>query len=155
MVTSMESFVAVSDTELGVDLFRLWRSGKVLLPRIATVYEQDNQDLHNTGFQDSEAFNRFGVPSPVAAPWQALRDSLVTLFADMATTIDLAGDALCTIATAYAEVDQEASTLMQEQITNYQADPELPQDPGPIEVEQPSDPIVTQVGADGIEVPVR
>jgi hypothetical protein len=152
----MRSFVAVSDsTEFGVDLYRLWQAGKVLLPHIATVYEQDNQDLHNTGFQESQAFDRFGVTSPVAAPWQGLRDSLENLFAYTAVTLDQVGDALCSIADAYARQDSEASALMQNQIAAYQASPELPQDPGPIEVERPGDGYVTQIGPDGIEVPVR
>ncbi len=113
----MESFVAVSDsTELGVDLYRLWLAGKILLPHVATVYEQDNQDIHNTGYQEAQAFTRFGVTSPVFAAWQGLRDGVQTVFADTATAIDLAGDALCSIARSYAAVDQEASVVMQSQI---------------------------------------
>jgi hypothetical protein len=146
----------VGDTvDFGVDLYRLWLAGEVLLPQVATVYEGENQDLHNTGFWEAGAFDRLGTTSPVAAPWQELRDGLVRLFAHTAMTLDLTGVALRRIASDYSQMDADAAAVMRQQIDSYRANAELPQAPGPIDVELPANAIETEIGADGVEVPVR
>ncbi|WP_203908797.1 hypothetical protein [Rhizocola hellebori] len=145
-----------SDDEVGVDLYMLWVAGSIHLPRTAEVCEDNNQDVHNTAFWEGTAFrNEWGQESDVAAPWRALRDSVQRVFSTSAINTDLAGHALVAIAQNYANNDAEAAETMNSLIADYRASDELPQPPGPLELENPGDPVQTTTGPDGTEVPVR
>jgi hypothetical protein len=134
----------------------LWVAGAIHLPRTAEVCEDNNQDVHNTAFWEGTAFvNEWGQESPVAAPWRALRDSVQRIFLTSAINTDLSGHALVAIAQNYANNDAEAAETMNGLIADYRASDELPQPPGPLELEDPGDPVQTMIGPDGIAVPVR
>jgi hypothetical protein len=72
-----------------------------------------------------------------------------------AINTDLSGHALVAIAQNYANNDAEAAETMNGLIADYRASDELPQPPGPLELEDPGDPVQTMIGPDGIAVPVR
>jgi hypothetical protein len=148
--------VGQTDDEVGVDLYMLWVAGAIHLPRTAEVCEDNNQDVHNTAFWEGTAFtNEWGLESGVAAPWRALRDAVQRVFSLSAINTDLAGHALVAIAQNYANNDTEAAETMNSLIADYRASDELPQPPGPRELETPGDPVETMIGDDGTEVPVR
>lgn len=134
----------------------LWVAGAIHLPRTAEVCEDNNQDVHNTAFWEGTAFTtEWGQESDVAGPWRALRDAVQNVFTVSAINTDLAGHALVRIAQNYANNDAEAAETMNSLIADYRASDELPQPPGPLELENPGDPVQTTVGADGTESPVR
>lgn len=148
--------VGDADSEIGVDLYMLWVAGAIHLPRTAEVCEDNNQDVHNTSFWEANAFlNDWGVASPVGEPWTALRDSVQRIFFTSALNTDMAGHALVRIAQNYADNDVEAAETMNRLIAEYRASAELPQPPGPLELENPGAPVQTTTDAEGNEVPVR
>jgi hypothetical protein len=152
------SFAGVTqpDNAIGVDLYMLWVAGAIHLPRTAEVCEDNNQDVHNTAFWEGTAFlDEWGRATQVSAPWIALRDAVQRVFSESAINTDLAGHALVAIAQNYAGTDAAASETMHRLVGEYQANGELPQPPGPLELENPGQPVQTQVGVDGVEVPVR
>jgi hypothetical protein len=153
---SIKVAVGQTDDEVGVDLYMLWVAGAIHLPRTAEVCEDNNQDVHNTAFWEGTAFvNEWGSQSAVAGPWRALRNAVQRVFHTSAINTDLAGHALVRIAQNYASNDAEAAETMNSLIADYRASAELPQPPGPLELELPGDPVETTVGGDGTEVPVR
>lgn len=134
----------------------LWVAGAIHLPRTAEVCEDNNQDVHNTAFWESNAFlNDYGLASPVGEPWTALRNLVQGVFSTSAINTDLSGHALVSIANNYASHDAEAAETMNRLIAEYRASDELPQPPGPLELNNPESAVETTIDADGNEVPVR
>lgn len=134
----------------------LWVAGAIHLPRTAEVCEDNNQDVHNTAFWESNAFvDEVRVPSPIGEPWIALRNHVQQIFTTAAINTDLSGHALVAIANNYASHDAEAAETMNRLIAEYRASGELPQPPGPLELENPGSPVQTTIDEHGNEVPVR
>ena len=101
-------------SELGADLYDLWRAGRDNLPSVASEYATANNHVANTGDGLGAAFLRpetfgGGLYGPVYAAWRALRDEFQTILADTAKNLELVGEALCLAASEYAKADDRAA----------------------------------------------
>lgn len=143
------------DNCLMVNLEELWQAGRVLLPHLAEVYEDDNQDIHNTAFYEAEAFTWSDGTSPCLGPWQMLRDTVQNLFADTADGLVSVGQALI-LATDHYTATDEASAELTNRINAYLTSPlDLLQPPDGLQLERPGDGFEIGITADGSEVPLR
>jgi hypothetical protein len=103
-----------SGTELGADLYELWRAGTDNLPSVAAVYRAASGHVAGTDSGLPYAFmrpDRFGggTYGPVYAPWRGLRDELEKILSDTATSLELTGEALRLAAAEYARTDSAAA----------------------------------------------
>jgi hypothetical protein len=79
---------------LGVDLYLLWRAGRLELPGLAGVYERAGHELDRIAHDDAE--------------WCALRRQLVGVLLAAAWQAREAGAAVCVAAGEYARADAAA-----------------------------------------------
>ena len=108
-----------SGTAFGVDLYVLYKSGKVHLPVVAQEFAEACNLLTWSSTRENQAFSGseyFGVD--IFQKWTALRDALQNVLADASDGLLLTGEALCVAANEYARADSgaaaELSRLMYE-----------------------------------------
>ncbi len=120
-----------SGRELGADLYGLTIVAKRNFPTVATDYRHAQQSLAATSGQEA-AFHRpdhfGGGPSgPAMAAWAELRDSVVQVVSETATSLELTSHALLLATSWYAAADQDAANEMSRLLsTNGAPQPEPP-----------------------------
>jgi len=99
--------------DLGASLYELRKAGRHHLPTVALQFAEANLAVASTEENMSQVFSR---PPELGGPygrtyysWRSLRDELQTILADMATYLELVGQALCLAAEEYARADAEAA----------------------------------------------
>jgi len=116
-----------SGTGFGADLYKLWRVGRDNLPTVAAIYAQACNDLAATQSGLPAAFAGsapFGGADTLQA-WADLRDAVQGILADTATGLELAGEALCTAADAYARADAQAAAEYRRLVRDDGSVPEI------------------------------
>lgn len=76
---------------LGVDLYELWRAGRVGLPEVAGVYRRAVQALERVRHDDED--------------WGALQRQVVSVLAAAGRQVEEAAEAVCAAAEEYARTD--------------------------------------------------
>ena len=144
----------MSDENLVAALDDLWKAGAIQLPHMAVQYAQSNRDAHNAGWRESEGFDRNMIasgrgiwyealktsttPSPVAEPFQALRQLLQQAVGHTAEQLEASGRALVIIGESYADEDT-ATELEILRSERYDAAPEYDLDTPPEEIPEVRD----------------
>ncbi|MGH8792432.1 MAG: hypothetical protein ACRDXX_07295 [Stackebrandtia sp.] len=143
--------MTISGEELGAELYLLRRAGRESLPEVAAIYAQSSRHVHNTSWQEEEAFDQGQTTefediedSPVEegafeasvddaevlgatySNWRALRDQLQYYMADTATSLVSAGAALEGIADAFAATDAAAAAELDRQSQGLGEGPVVP-----------------------------
>jgi hypothetical protein len=78
----------------GVDLYLLWRAGRIELPALAGVYRRAGVELRAAAVDD--------------AGWCAVRDQFQGVLGDAERAVDETAEALCVAVEGYARADDVA-----------------------------------------------
>lgn len=102
-----------SGTDLGADLYDLWKAGKDNLPSVAGEYATAGNAVGRTDAGQTNAFMRptqfGGAYGPVYGPWTQLRDTLESILLQTKKNLEATGLALCLAASEYAKTDSAAA----------------------------------------------
>lgn len=116
----------MADNVTGGDLFKLWQTANVCLPRVAKVFTDVNGGVAGSANGDFGAFShgesRSGGPggSKVYSAWAPVRNEFQLIVAQTAQNLLDAQTALNTAIEAYKEQDQAAAQDLQK---NYMENP--------------------------------
>ncbi|MBX6354729.1 MAG: hypothetical protein IRZ05_02610 [Micromonosporaceae bacterium] len=99
--------------DLGVDKYELWLAGKEKLPAVVALYDEARRRIESTGDNAVTALTMpsvlLGNHGEVLGSWTALRDELLTMLSNTATSLAMVADVLVMAADAYDRSDQAAA----------------------------------------------
>ncbi|MGH8793429.1 MAG: hypothetical protein ACRDXX_12395 [Stackebrandtia sp.] len=113
----------MSGKKLGAELYQLWKAGRVSLRTAAADYARASGSADNTSLNETEAFKRTpatwgtdpnGELGPAFPAWKEARDRFQTILAETSVNLRDTGDALCSLAEAYAATDADAASKLAE-----------------------------------------
>lgn len=94
----------MGNDEFSAEIEDLWQCGSEMLPEMAALFGEANQEVHRTERSETQMFK-----TRVYGPWTALRDELQVILKTNRDNLNDTGEALCMLAEAYAEDDRYAS----------------------------------------------
>src|SRR5687767_12585232 len=104
-------------TELGLELWELYRAGRQSLPSVAMEFYVACNHVRHAGDSAEGAFARppmfGGANGPALAEWMELMSTIGRFLEDTADNLDATGTALVLAAETYAETDRAASRELQ------------------------------------------
>jgi hypothetical protein len=99
-------------TELGLDLWELYRAGSQSLPAVAREFYTASRHVRTAGEWVEQAFTRpsmfGGTFGPARTDWMDLMGMIKKFLEDTADNLDATGEALVLAAQTYAETDRAA-----------------------------------------------
>lgn len=160
----------MGDKMTGGDLYHLWRVAEVHMPRIADVYYDASRAVGGatstttpvpgapahippTTTNDTDAFRQNnespggGMSSSVGAAWEALRNELQVMYADVGTTVLNAGKGLNRAMQAFVDEDQVGADELEKYRSsdaNHDPDDAASNPPKPGSDEDPGKPDVPE-----------